>query len=148
MPPLPPHHSAARRHGISGACAGRAVHACLRARTWISPVSRLTTFRCNRALRGAEKHQRQRTLRYGRNRRGRAISCNVSGKTILFSTMLDGTENTKLTPKQAATMLGVSRNTLIVWRRRKVGPPYFRKVGRIFYLEKDVRDWEFSRPGD
>jgi hypothetical protein len=76
------------------------------------------------------------------------MSCNASGETILFSSMLNGSEDAKLTPKQAATMLGVSRSTLIAWRRLKVGPPYYRKVGRIFYLERDVRDWEFSRPGD
>jgi hypothetical protein len=76
------------------------------------------------------------------------MSCNVLKKAILISPMLDGTDNTKLTPKQAATMLGVSRSTLIAWRRLKVGPPYYRRVGRIFYLERDVRDWEFSNPGN
>lgn len=59
-----------------------------------------------------------------------------------------GNGETKLTTKQAADLLRVSADTLYQWRSRKVGPRYYRKVGRIFYLEQDLRAWEFSNPGN
>ena len=55
---------------------------------------------------------------------------------------------TKLTTQQAADLLGISVDCLYRWRHRKVGPRYYRKVGRIFYLEADLRSWEFSNPGN
>ena len=55
--------------------------------------------------------------------------------------------DTQLTPKQTADILRVSPDTLWRWRAHKVGPPWYRKVGRIFYFETEVRAWERSNPG-
>jgi hypothetical protein len=59
-----------------------------------------------------------------------------------------GNGETRLSPKQAAELLRVDADTLYRWRRLRVGPPYYRRVGRIFYLEADLRRWEFSNPGE
>ena len=54
----------------------------------------------------------------------------------------------KLTPKEAAELLGVHVDCLYRWRRRGGGPRYYRRMGRIFYLRSDVESWEFSNPGN
>jgi hypothetical protein len=46
-----------------------------------------------------------------------------------------------LSAKEAAAYLGKTYDTLIVWRRRKIGPPYIREVGRIVYLRADIDAW-------
>jgi predicted site-specific integrase-resolvase len=48
----------------------------------------------------------------------------------------------KLTPKQAAAIIGVSLNTLGNWRRQNLGPPYIRHVHRIYYRQTDIETWE------
>lgn len=47
----------------------------------------------------------------------------------------------QLTPKQAAAVLRISPLTLIKWRRKKVGPAYVTRVGRIFYDPQDIKAW-------
>jgi DNA-binding transcriptional MerR regulator len=43
--------------------------------------------------------------------------------------------------KQAADEIGVRERTLRYWRERKVGPPYYTMVGRIYYDVEDLRIW-------
>jgi DNA-binding transcriptional MerR regulator len=57
-------------------------------------------------------------------------------------------DKAKLSPKQVAQLLHVTTETLRVWRLRKTGPPWYRQVGRVFYLKSDVESWEFSNPGE
>lgn len=53
-------------------------------------------------------------------------------------------DDTLLTTKQVADRLGVSEDCVWRWRYLRRGPPYIRRVGRIFYLAADVRRWELS----
>jgi predicted site-specific integrase-resolvase len=46
-----------------------------------------------------------------------------------------------LSAKEAAAYLGKTYDTLIQWRKRKVGPPYIREVGRVIYLKSDIDQW-------
>ena len=47
----------------------------------------------------------------------------------------------KLSPKQLSAMLDVSEKTLVHWRQRKIGPPYYREVNRIFYYRDELELW-------
>jgi predicted DNA-binding transcriptional regulator AlpA len=53
-------------------------------------------------------------------------------------------DNGKLTEKQVAHLLQVSRTTLWAWRTAKVGPPYHREVYRIFYYRSELEAWRES----
>jgi hypothetical protein len=57
-------------------------------------------------------------------------------------------DEVRLTPQQTAKLLGVTEDCLYRWRAAKVGPRFYRRVGRIFYLKTEVRLWEFSNPGN
>lgn len=46
-----------------------------------------------------------------------------------------------LTSKEVAHLLGVSHITLCIWRGKNVGPPYIRRVGRVFYTRADIDEW-------
>lgn len=48
------------------------------------------------------------------------------------------TEETTLTPKEAAELLGVKVQTLTNWRHEKRGPIYTRTRGRITYKLDDL----------
>ena len=48
-------------------------------------------------------------------------------------------------PAKAAPMLDVEVNTLKVWRRRGVGPPYCRVGSRIRYRVTDLEEWLAAR---
>lgn len=80
--------------------------------------------------------------------RAEARCCETHANILWLQIMASGTERDILQPKQVADLLQVSENTLIRWRKNKVGPRYYRRVGRIFYLRSDVERWEFSRPSD
>ena len=51
-----------------------------------------------------------------------------------------------LTPKEVAVKIGVNEETLSVWRRDRKGPPFIRRVGRIYYNAADLDQW--YRNGD
>ena len=55
--------------------------------------------------------------------------------------MLDNTTQPHLTPKQVAERIHVHEQTLVKWRRAKMGPPWFRRGKRIFYRSTEVDDW-------
>jgi predicted DNA-binding transcriptional regulator AlpA len=42
---------------------------------------------------------------------------------------------------QAAAYLGISPNTLYVWRHRRQGPPSFRMGGRVMYRISALDEW-------
>lgn len=46
-----------------------------------------------------------------------------------------------LTVKRAAAYLGISENTLYVWRHRREGPPSFRMGGRVMYRVSALDEW-------
>ncbi|WP_326692370.1 MULTISPECIES: helix-turn-helix domain-containing protein [unclassified Streptomyces] len=46
-----------------------------------------------------------------------------------------------LNVKRAASYLGISENTLYVWRHRRVGPPSFRMGGRVMYRVTALDEW-------
>lgn len=46
------------------------------------------------------------------------------------------------TEKELAAMWGLKPNTLQKWRCRGVGPNYVKRVGRIFYREIDLYEYE------
>lgn len=54
--------------------------------------------------------------------------------------------NGKLSPKEAAAVIGVTVSTLCIWRQRKIGPPFYqRTTKRVFYLKPDLEAWEASQ---
>ncbi|MEU2722820.1 helix-turn-helix transcriptional regulator [Streptomyces smyrnaeus] len=46
-----------------------------------------------------------------------------------------------LNVKKAARYLGISENTLYVWRHRRLGPPSFRMGGRVMYRVSTLDEW-------
>ncbi len=50
----------------------------------------------------------------------------------------------KITPKQLAFEIGATIDTLCDWRQAKVGPPYHREVGRIYYYRDEIEVWKES----
>lgn len=42
---------------------------------------------------------------------------------------------------KAADYLGISPNTLYVWRHRRQGPPSFRMGGRVMYRISALNEW-------
>ena len=50
-------------------------------------------------------------------------------------------EKERLTPDELADILGITSKCLGDWRRRKVGPPYVRMVGRVFYPKVALEEW-------
>lgn len=46
-----------------------------------------------------------------------------------------------LTLPRAAAYLGISANTLYVWRHRRQGPPSFRMGRRVMYRVAALDDW-------
>ncbi|MDT3397275.1 helix-turn-helix domain-containing protein [Streptomyces sp. B1866] len=50
-------------------------------------------------------------------------------------------ETAFLTLPKAAEYLGVSPNTLYVWRHRRQGPPSFRMGRRVMYRISALNDW-------
>jgi predicted DNA-binding transcriptional regulator AlpA len=46
-----------------------------------------------------------------------------------------------LNVEQAATYLGISANTLYVWRHRRQGPPSFRMGARVMYRITVLDGW-------
>ena len=57
--------------------------------------------------------------------------------------MADVPEHTAafLTVKRTAAYLGISENTLYVWRHRREGPPSFRMSGRVMYRVSVLDEW-------
>jgi DNA-binding transcriptional MerR regulator len=47
----------------------------------------------------------------------------------------------KLTSKQLAYELGVCERTIDAWRKKRIGPPYYREVNRIYYYREDIEAW-------
>lgn len=47
----------------------------------------------------------------------------------------------KLSPKQVEELLEVSEPCLRGWREKKLGPPYYREVGRIWYYRDEIEAW-------
>ena len=46
-----------------------------------------------------------------------------------------------LAPKQAAHLVGVSPDTMGIWRRQGIGPVYYRIVRKILYKREDLLEW-------
>lgn len=51
----------------------------------------------------------------------------------------------RLSSDDAAAYLGASVATLRNWRSQKVGPAYYRLVGKVFYSQSDLDAWLCSR---
>lgn len=55
-------------------------------------------------------------------------------------------EKKYLTPKELANYLGITTQTLAIWRTNKTYPlPYTKVGGRIRYKAEDVQQWLDSR---
>ncbi|MFT4197511.1 MAG: helix-turn-helix domain-containing protein [Pseudoxanthomonas sp.] len=50
-----------------------------------------------------------------------------------------------LTTRQLAQELQRSEETLMRWRRLRVGPPFLRVQGRVLYDRKHIEHWLTSR---
>jgi hypothetical protein len=48
---------------------------------------------------------------------------------------------TRLSTKEIADYLGVHPITIKVWRREKIGPPFYRQVGRVWYDLDQITEW-------
>ncbi|MFI5525198.1 helix-turn-helix transcriptional regulator [Streptomyces platensis] len=46
---------------------------------------------------------------------------------------------------KAAEYLGISPNTLYIWRHRRQGPPSFRMGGRVMYRISALDDWVMAQ---
>lgn len=46
---------------------------------------------------------------------------------------------------KAAEHLGISPNTLYVWRHRRQGPPSFRMGGRVMYRISALNEWVITQ---
>jgi predicted DNA-binding transcriptional regulator AlpA len=46
-----------------------------------------------------------------------------------------------LTIKEAAGLLGKSRWTLNLWRVKKIGPPWYKVGGSVYYKRADILTW-------
>ncbi|MGW5818266.1 helix-turn-helix transcriptional regulator [Streptomyces noursei] len=46
---------------------------------------------------------------------------------------------------KAAEYLGISPNTLYVWRHRRQGPPSFRMGGRVMYRISTLDEWVMTQ---
>lgn len=46
-----------------------------------------------------------------------------------------------LTPKQVAGILRITEETLMHWRQKRKGPPYYRRVTKIVYYQHEVDEW-------
>ncbi|MGW8555857.1 helix-turn-helix transcriptional regulator [Streptomyces tubercidicus] len=46
---------------------------------------------------------------------------------------------------KAAEYLGISPNTLYVWRHRRQGPPSFRMGGRVMYRISALNEWVIAQ---
>ncbi|MFE7319039.1 helix-turn-helix transcriptional regulator [Streptomyces sp. NPDC057555] len=46
---------------------------------------------------------------------------------------------------KAAEYLGISPNTLYVWRHRRQGPPSFRMGGRVMYRISALNEWVMAQ---
>lgn len=53
----------------------------------------------------------------------------------------DSSSQAFLTLPKAAQYLGISCNTLYVWRHRRQGPPSFRMGGRVMYRIAALEGW-------
>ena len=58
--------------------------------------------------------------------------------------MDDKTTQQSMTPKEVASLLNRCEVTLLNWRKRKLGPPFYRMVGRIVYFRHEVEEWRKS----
>lgn len=48
----------------------------------------------------------------------------------------------RIGPQEAAELIGVTEVCLRRWRQQKLGPPYYRQVGRIYYMIPDIEAWQ------
>ena len=56
--------------------------------------------------------------------------------------MANGYDHAETIPaKEAARIIGVAPKTLCMWRLKKQGPAYIRRVGRIYYERRDITAW-------
>lgn len=63
---------------------------------------------------------------------------------VAVSAPLSLSDDEQMTTKEVAGLLKRSEWTLIDWRRRKLGPPAYRLVGRIVYYRGEVEEWRRS----
>jgi predicted DNA-binding transcriptional regulator AlpA len=45
---------------------------------------------------------------------------------------------------EVSELLGVLTPTLAAWRSKKVGPPFYKRIGRITYSRSEVQAWELA----
>lgn len=50
--------------------------------------------------------------------------------------------NGLLNTKEVAALLGVSADTMMNWRKQKKGPPYVHMVGRFWYRQDQIAEWQ------
>lgn len=53
-----------------------------------------------------------------------------------------------LTTRELAAVIKRSPETLMRWRRLRVGPPFRQLEGRVLYASADVRKWLDARSSD
>lgn len=51
------------------------------------------------------------------------------------------TSKKKLTPKEAAKKLKLASSTLAQYRYKKIGPPYYKFKGTVYYIEEELEQW-------
>lgn len=48
----------------------------------------------------------------------------------------------RVTPPEAARLLGTTPDVLRIWRQRRRGPAYHRRGGRVLYLVRDLQAFD------
>ncbi len=54
-------------------------------------------------------------------------------------------ERGMVSAKEAAKILGITEETLRIWRARSSGPPYIKLFGRYRYVLDDIAKWQDSQ---
>lgn len=60
--------------------------------------------------------------------------------------MTEDTENTMLTPDEAAIYTRFARGTLAVYRTKNIGPRYHKVMDKVYYKKADLDEWMQRNP--
>ena len=64
---------------------------------------------------------------------------------MLKPVFFGSTDSSYLTPREAASILKRTLNTLKQWRYTKFGPTHYKIHGRIYYKKEDIELWMMGR---